>query len=155
MKPLILISTVFLFSCQNTSNILPEADFDFVEEYHCYPYDVKVYAVDNVKIDSQFYSYPLKQYFRSNDKYDVSTWESYADFDTSVSYGMDSTLKHCDDGHSLFDQIMNNADVYYAGCFELSQGRNGVKKRSYEKILFLDLTHKKVYIMKYFHAYTY
>ena len=148
IRILILLLIVTLIGCNNGSNFLPEADITYLEEYHCWPYDVTVYSVDNVKIDSLFYTYPLQSYFGSNPKYQVSTWIKYADFDSTIWSGMNKVLEQCDDNHELYKQVIKGEDVYYAGSYQYLKNKQGEEKRRYETILFLDVKENKLHLFK-------
>ena len=139
----------FLFACnESTSNILPEGDFKHIDKYHCWPYDVNVYSIDEVKIDSLFYNYPLISYFGENPKYKITTWTKYNEIDTTVWHGMSKTLKECDDNVELYNQLLKGNDIYYAGIYQNFKVLKGKKRRKYEKILFLDLVNKRLHIFK-------
>jgi len=138
-----------LFGCnENASNILPEGNLKYLEKYHCWPYDVNVYSIDEVKIDSLFYSYPLRSYFGENPKYKITTWTKYDEIDTTVWYGMNKTLEQCNENIELYNQLLKGNDIYYTGIYQNFKVINGKKKRSYEKILFLDLANNKLHVFK-------
>ena len=152
---------IFLFlvlglSGCNNSNVLPGAKIGYLEKYHCWPYDVTVYSVKNIKIDSLFYTYPLKRYFGNNTKYNISTWKKYDDSDwkkyddsdTLIWSGMNKVLEQCDDNIELYMHIMKGEEIYYSGSYQYMKNREGKKERSYEKILFLDLKSNKLHVFK-------
>lgn len=142
--------------CYNSNSILPKAKINHLEKYHCWPYDVTVYSVKNIKIDSLFYTYPLKQYFGNNTKYNISTWKKYDDSDwkkyddsdTLIWSGMNKVLEQCDDNIELYMHIMKGEEIYYSGSYHYMENREGKKERSYEKILFLDLKSNKLHVFK-------
>lgn len=149
MKKLtIYISFLFFIGCNNTNGILPESNLILLDSYHCWPYEVKVYSVDKVKVDSLFYTYPLKSYFSDNANYKTSFWRKYRylEIDTSVWYGMNKTLKQCDDNTELYNQMLKGDDIYYSGSYLYFQDKKGKEKRRYEKILFLNLSNNKLHI---------
>ena len=152
---------IFLFlvlglSGCNNSNVLPGAKIGYLEKYHCWPYDVTVYSVKNIKIDSLFYTYPLKRYFGNDTKYNISTWKKYDDSDwkkyddsdTLIWSGMNKVLEQCDDNIELYMHIMKGEEIYYSGSYQYMKNREGKKERSYEKILFLDLKSNKLHVFK-------
>lgn len=50
-----MLLVAILFGCsENTPNILPDGELKYLEKYHCWPYDVDVYSVDGVEVDSLF-----------------------------------------------------------------------------------------------------
>ena len=140
----------------NNSNVLPGAKIGYLEKYHCWPYDVTVYSVKNIKIDSLFYTYPLKRYFGNNTKYNISTWKKYDDSDwkkyddsdTLIWSGMNKVLEQCDDNIELYMHIMKGEEIYYSGSYQYMKNREGKKERSYDKILFLDLKSNKLHVFK-------
>ena len=144
-----------LLGCNN-SNVLPGAKIGYLEKYHCWPYDVTVYSVKNIKIDSLFYTYPLKRYFGNNTKYNISTWKKYDDSDwkkyddsdTLIWSGMNKVLEQCDDNIELYRHIMKREEIYYSGSYHYMENREGKKERAYEKILFLDLKSNKLHVFK-------
>jgi len=147
MKEIVIyLILIMCLGCQNVSNILPATDLKYLEEYHCWPYNVNVYSIDEVKIDSLFYIYPLKSYYGDNPKYKTVTWTKYSEVDTTVWYGMDMTLKQCDDNTELYNQILKGSDIYYAGSYQYFKNLQGEQRRRYEKILFLDFSNNKLHI---------
>lgn len=152
-----------LLGCNN-SNVLPGAKIGYLEKYHCWPYDVTVYSVKNIKIDSLFFTYPLIRYFGNNTKYNISTWKKYDDStwkkyddsdwkkyddsDTLIWSGMNKVLEQCDDNIELYMHIMKGEEIYYSGSYHYMENREGKKERSYEKILFLDLKSNKLHVFK-------
>lgn len=132
----------------NNSNVLPGAKIGYLEKYHCWPYDVTVFSVKNIKIDSLFYTYPLKRYFGNNTKYNISTWKKYDDSDTLIWSGMNKVLEQCDDNIELYMHIMKGEEIYYSGSYQYMKNREGKQERSYKKILFLDLKSNKLHIFK-------
>jgi hypothetical protein len=141
---LLLISA----GCHNLSNILPTTDFKYLEGYHCWPYDVKVYTIDEVKVDSLFFTYPLNSFFGNNQKYKSTTWKKYSEIDTTEWYGMDETLEQCDENNELYTQRLKGGDLYYSGQYQYILNRQGERRRTYERILFLDINKKKLHIFK-------
>jgi hypothetical protein len=153
---IIFLFLVLCLSGCNNSNVLPGAKISYLEKYHCWPYDVTVYSVENIKIDSLFYTYPLKRYFGNDTKYNISTWKKYDDLDwkkyddsdTLIWSGMNKVLEQCDDNIELYMHIMKGEEIYYSGSYQYMKNREGKKERSYEKILFLDLKSNKLHIFK-------
>ncbi len=139
---------ILIFGCRNSSGILPEAELKFVSNYHCWPYDVTVYSVKDIKIDSLFFSYPLNSYFEENPKYKLTTWSKYDEIETTEWLGMNNTLQQCDDNTELYNQILKGGDIYYSGIYQYLKVQNGEKRRNYEQILFLDLVNKKLHIFR-------
>jgi hypothetical protein len=144
-----LILVVFC-GCQNISNTLPNAKFKYLGKYHCWPYNVKVYSVNKVLIDSLFYTYPLKSYYRINTKYNTSPWAKYesSEIDTTIWYGMDKTLEQCDDNIELSNQVLKGGEIYYSGIYQYFKNKNGEQRRRYETILFLDVNNNKMHVFK-------
>ena len=147
-KTAIYLIILIFMGCQNGSNILPGTDFKYLEEYHCWPYNVNIYSINDIKIDSLFYTYPLKSYFGENPKYKITTWTKYDKIDTNVWHGMNKTLKQCDDNIELYNQLLKGTDIYYAGIYQDFKVLKGEKKRKYEKILFLDLVNNRLHVFK-------
>ena len=149
LKIIFILLMAILFGCnEKNSSILPKGDLNYLEKYHCWPYDVNVYSVNNVKIDSLFYAYPLKSFFGDNPKYEVTNWKKYSEIDTTIWYGMDKTLEQCDDNIELYNQRLKGGDIYYAGSYHYFKNQKGEQRRRYEKILFLDLVNKRLHIFK-------
>lgn len=149
MKFYYLILTVLaLTSCNNFKEPIPNVDIVYTDKYHCWPYDVEIYSVKNVKIDSTFFKYPQKDYFGNNSKYIATTWALYKDIDTLLFDGLDITLRECDDNKSLYQGIIKGDKIYYSGIYRLNRNLEGVKKRVYDEILFLDLKNNKLHIFK-------
>ena len=155
-RGIIYLFLVLGLSGCNNSSVLPGAKIGYLEKYHCWPYDVTVYSVKNIKIDSLFYTYPLKRYFGNNTKYNISTWKKYDDSewkkyddsDTLIWSGMNKVLEQCDDNIELYMHIMKGEEIYYSGSYQYMKNREGKKERSYEKILFLDLKSNKLHVFK-------
>lgn len=148
MKIISFLLCSFIFGCQNHSNLIHGAKFEYVNSYHCWPYDVEVYSVSNVTIDSLFFSYPSTTFKRGYPKLSLSTWDDYAKLDTIVWYGMEKTLNDCDENNELYQQIINEESVYYSGLYRYVKNLAGNKIRRYEIITFLDLQRMKVHIFK-------
>lgn len=140
--------TAILLGCSKKSHILPYTNIKYIGKYHCWPYNVKVYSVDRIEVDSLFYTYPLKEYFWISEEYNVSTWQKYDDLDSLIWPGMNKELEQCDDNIELYKHIISGEEVYYSGSYRYMINREGNKKRSYEKILFLDLKANKLHIFK-------
>ncbi|GAP43965.1 hypothetical protein TBC1_112124 [Lentimicrobium saccharophilum] len=147
-KIVIYLTLILIFGCRNSSNILPDTELKFVSDYHCWPYDVNIYSVKDIKIDSLFYTYPLNGYFGKNPKYKITTWSKYDEIDTTVWSGMNNILGQCDDNTELYNQILKGDDIYYSGIYQDFKVENGEKRRKYEQILFLDLAQNKLHIFK-------
>lgn len=151
IKKISIIPALLIVSgCNISSNkdIVPFEIHNKVSSYHCWPYDVDVYPVSNIKIDSLFYSYPLGSYFGKNPKYKMTTWTRYGEIDTTVWRGMQSTLEQCDDNIELHNQILKGNDVYYSGIYRNFKALKGAEIRRYEKILFLDLANNRLHIFQ-------
>jgi hypothetical protein len=144
-----MLLVAILFGCtENTSNILPNGELKYLEKYHCWPYDVEIYSVDEVKVDSLFYTYPLRSYFGEHPKYNMTKWAKYDEIDTTLWLGMNKTLEQCDGNIELHNQILNESEIYYTGIYQDFKVLEGKEKRKYEKILFLDLNNNKLHIFK-------
>ena len=143
-----IILVAILFSChRNTSDILPGSNLKFLNNYHCWPYDVNVYSIDKVKLDSVFFSYPLRSYFGENPKYQITTWTKYDEKDINIRH-MKSTLQNCVGNSELYNQLLNGIDIYYTGTYQSMKNKKGEKFKSYEKILFLDLVNRRIHIFE-------
>ena len=143
-----IILVAILFSCHgNTSDILPGSNLKFLNNYHCWPYDVNVYSIDKVKLDSVFFSYPLRSYFGENPKYKITTWTKYDEKDTKI-WHMNWTLQNCVGNIELYDQLLNGTDIYYTGIYQSMKNKKGEEFKSYEKILLLDLVYKRIHIFE-------
>jgi hypothetical protein len=145
--PKYLILLIFI-GCQSVSDILPVNSLKYLEEYHCWPYEVKVYSVDAVMIDSLFYLYPLKSYFGNDPKYKTTTWAKYSVIDTTEWFGMDKTLEECEKNFELYNEVMKGGDIYYAGRYQYFLNQQGKQNKEYETLLFLDLNNNKLHVFK-------
>lgn len=140
---------ICFYACrERTSNILSEGEIHYLENYHCWPYDVSIYSIDKVKIDSSFYNYPLNDYFDGNEKYKITHWTKYNEIDTTIWNGMDSTLKKCDDNIDLYNSMLREHSIYFAGMYRNITGSSGSQKRQYAKIMFIDLSNNRLHIFK-------
>lgn len=149
MKKIIVYLILILVSgCRNSSGILPDTELKYISDYHCWPYDVDIYSVKGIKIDSLFYTYPLNSYFGKNSKYKITTWSKYDEIDTTVWLGMNNTFQQCDDNTELYNRILKGDDIYYSGIYQDFKAQNGEIKRKYEQILFLDLSSNRLHIFK-------
>ncbi|KAA3613110.1 MAG: hypothetical protein D8M58_12440 [Calditrichaeota bacterium] len=139
-----------LISCNDVTDIFPEDvnSIKHIENYHCWPYNVSVYSIDQLEIDSLFFTYPLKSYFEDYSIYEVSTWSLYSEYDTVLWHGFDKTLRACDGNIELINQVMKKVDIYYSGCYRYVKDRDSEDRKRYEKILFLDLRNKKLHIFQ-------
>lgn len=140
---------VCLSACSDrTSGIVPAGDLHHVEDYHCWPYDVSVYSIDEVKLDSSFHRYPLDGYFSESAEYERTRWTNYNENDTALWSGMDSTLKACDGNTDLYRSLLGDGSMYFAGTYRTIIVSNGSRKRKYDRILFLDVTNHRLHIFK-------
>ena len=143
-----IILIAILFGCNgNTSDILPDNELKFLKNYHCWPYDVNIYSIDEVKIDSFFYNYPQRSYFGENPKYKITTWTKYDENDIKVRH-MNWTFEHCDGNNELYNQLLIGNDIYFTGIYQSMKNKKGEEIKCYEKILFLDLVNKRIHIFK-------
>lgn len=150
MRITIILLLFIVSGCGSFSNsdIAPFEIQDKVSSYHCWPYNVDVYSVSNIKIDSLFYTYPLKSYFGNNPKYKVANWSIYSDIDTTEWYGMDKELSECDDNTELYNQRLKGSPIYYAGSYRYNKNQQGDRRITFEKILFLDLANNRLHIFQ-------
>jgi hypothetical protein len=145
----LVLMALCLYACdENPSSILPDSDLHYLEDYHCWPYDVSVYSVDKLKVDSSFFNYPLNHYFRVNEKYEITHWTKYNEIDSAIWNGMDSTLKECDDNVDLYNSLTKGNPIYFAGMYRLIIISSGIQKREYQEIVFLDLTNNRIHVFK-------
>jgi hypothetical protein len=145
----VLSMALCLCACgERTSSILPEGDLHHLEDYHCWPYDVSVYSIDEMKLDSAFHHYPLDNYFSEGAEHGITHWTRYNEIDTALWNGMDSTLKECDGNADLYRSLLGGGPIYFAGTYRNMIVSNGSRKRMYERILFLDVTNHRLHIFK-------
>jgi hypothetical protein len=144
----VLLLAMFFGCTRNTSTILPSVELTHFENYHCWPYNVSVFSTGPVTVDSLFYTYPLKSYFGDNPKYEVATWAEYSNIDTTVWYGMDKTLSQCDQNIELYNHLLEGREVYFAGSYQYFKNLQGERRRTFEVVLFLDLSSKKLHVFK-------
>ncbi len=143
-----IILVAILFSCHgNTSDILPGTNLKFLNNYHCWPYDVNVYSIDKVKLDSVFFSYPLRSYFGENPKFKITTWTKYDEKDLKI-WHMKWTLENCVGNIELYNQLLKGNDIYYTGIYQSMKNKKGEEFKSYEKILFLDVVYRRIHIFE-------
>ena len=143
-----IILVAILFSCHgNTSDILPGSNLKFLNNYHCWPYDVDVYSIDKVKLDSVFFSYPLRSYFGENPKFKITTWTKYDEKDINI-WHMNWTFENCVGNIELYNQLLKGNDIYYTGIYQSMKNKKGEEFKSYEKILFLDLVYRRIHIFE-------
>lgn len=137
MRTNIILLFFIVLGCSSCSNsdIVPFKIQDKVEKYLCWPYDVKVYSIDNIKIDSLFYTYPLKSYFGENPRYEVVTWTKYYKMDT-LSLDMKLTLGECHLNKELYNQLLKGKDIYYAGIYCYNEVSNEKKLEGMRKYCF-------------------
>ena len=148
MKTLYLLSFILIvISCDKARDSIPNVKINYIDKYHCWPYDVKVYSVENIKLDSLFYTYPKQSYFR-NPKYKSTTWKLYANIDTTKFNGMKGTLKKCDNNIFLYNQLSKKNKVFYSGNYRYFGRLNGTKKQVFDEILFLDIENNQLHVFK-------
>lgn len=146
----ILLLFIFIEGCSTGDfrDALPFHVGERNENYHCWPYDVNVYSVENIKIDSVFFTFPRHAFYGEQTKYQMSNWSRYDVIDTTVWYGMKLTLENCDDNHELFERHRQGNDIYFAGIYRERLDKNEEKKRVYNQIMFLDVTGKKLHVFE-------
>ncbi len=145
---LFLALTWLYVSFERTSGVLPTGGLHYLKGYLCWPYNVSVFSIDDVKLDSAFYRYPLDDYLLKSGEYGITRWTNYSPIDTVIWYGMDSTLKGCNDHNDLYDALMRGDSLYFAGTYRNMIVPNGSRKQAYERIIFLDVTRKRLHIFK-------
>jgi len=143
----LVFTWLFLFF-ERTSGVLPTGNLHYLEDYLCWPYNASVYSTDEVKMDSAFHRYPLDSYFSEGEELGRTRWTKYNEIDIAEWYGMDSTLKRCNDNADLYDALMRRDPVYFAGTYRLEIVANGRRKQVYERILFLNVNQKRLHIFK-------
>lgn len=145
---IVLFFLIYLsLSCRNTAELLPKAHVDYLENYHCWPYDVKVFSISDFNIDSLFYKYPLDNYFKKSNSLFISKWKNYQGYDSSKWSGMKTVLAQCDN-NEIYMQLKNKKDIYFSGSYRYLKNLNGEKLRDYEIVIFLNLHNKKMHIFK-------
>lgn len=145
----VLPMAICLVGCgERASSILPEGGMHHIEDQHCWPYNVSVYSVDEVKLGPGFDRYPLDDYFTESKDYEITRWTNYQGIDTALWNGMDSTLKGCNDHTELYDGLMHGDPIYFAGTYRMMFVSNDRRKRDYERILFLDVNNKRLHVFK-------
>jgi len=143
----LLLFLILLFTrCTNTSNLIPQSILVKKGSYHCWPYDVTIFSFFEIDIDSTFYTYPRLNNF--DERYELSRWAKYNEFDKSSWFGMDKTLRDCDGNRTLHSLIESGEDLYYAGLYDYSEGWGGKKTKNYEMISFISLEEKELHVFK-------
>jgi hypothetical protein len=135
-------------SFERTSGVLPTGDAHYLEGCLCWPYNVTVHSIDEVKMDQAFHRYPLDSYFPEGEDFGRTRWTNYNEIDTALRYGMDSTLKYCVGNNDLYNSLLNGDPIYFAGTYRPKIVSSGSRKRHYERILFLDVTKGRLHIFK-------
>ena len=145
----VLSMAMGLCACgDRTSGVLPDGDPRYLEDYHCWPYDVSIYAIDEVKLVPEFVRYPLDSYFSEGEETGITHWTNYNEIDTALWNGMDSTLNGCDGNTDLYRSLLGGGPIYFAGTYRNMIVSSGSRKQVYERLLFLDLTKKRLHIFK-------
>ena len=149
MKELsILLLILIISSCENSSSTLPN-ELAFIEDYHCWPYNVEVYTVENLKTDNHIVEYPLDNFCSGSDKVFQTKWVKFKNLDTAVQNGYISMLSKCDDHSGLHDQIIKGNEIYFAGCYKYGKNRENDKVKFYYDITFLDVNEKELHVLEY------
>jgi len=141
-----LVLVILLPACTSIYKVLPETSLIIKDKYHCWPYNVSVYSVGQVTIDSTFFTYPIREV--SDDRYEHSTWVKYEDSDSHNWSGMDKTLKECDGNKVLYNQIESGKDIYFAGTYSHLKNWEGKKMRNYDMIYCLAIEKMELHIFK-------
>jgi hypothetical protein len=137
----------FSCGCHFDNGDFPFRINDEISSYHCWPYDVNVYSVSEIKPDTLFFTYPLGNFSESNARFEISSWKKYNEIDSSNWNGMLETLKQCNDNVDLYNHIIKGNKVYYCGSYRNFKVQTGLK-RYYNEILFLDFTNKELHVFK-------
>lgn len=147
---IILLLFTFIEGCSNRDfrDAVPFAVGERNVSYHCWPYDVSVYNVENIEIDTVFFTFPLHAFYGEQTKYQLSNWSRYDIIDNTVWYGMNQTLENCNDNHELFEHYRQGNDIYFAGIYHEILDKNEEKKRVYKRIMFLDVTGNKLHVFE-------
>ena len=135
-------------SCNDYREILPRGKIQYFSNYHCWPFDVKVYSINDFTFDSLIFSYPLPEFCSKLPKCNLTKWSQYSSSVDSEWYGFDKTLEKCDDNTELINQLKNESTLFYAGCHKYYLDQNGIRKKGYIEIMFLDTSQKKLHLFE-------
>ena len=145
-----IIALILLISCSKIeTQILANNKLKFEYKYHCWPYDVKVYRIeDDIIMDTLLGTYPLDNYFDKSNKYEISKWKKYSDNDTTEWKGIEKTVKKCDDNKQLYSLMLDGKELYYSGLYQHYKVSGDHKTRKYEVLLILSIDNSQVHIFK-------
>ena len=145
MKRIILICSLLYSSCNDGVKKVPDGSkLVFELEYHCYPYNVDVYKVNNLNIETDFYELPMLE--SQNKKCKLTKWTKFTQLESKEQIGYRSFLKKCDANSDLDMSLEENDEIYFSGLYQYLLNREGKKVKCYDRIYFLNETKKRFHL---------
>lgn len=150
MKYAILTLFCILMFCKNGADIAPNITMRLIGGDHCWPYNLKVYEIGNLPVDSMLYQYPRSSYYGLKRNYDLqATWKRFSDSSSHFPNGLKSFFIECDAATRFPGLLGEENDVLYAGSYTYMLGIGGAKSPHYNELLLIDLSEQKMYILDF------
>ena len=146
MKQLILaFSSLILFACSNDDGLfLPNGKLTFKETDHCWPYELKVFYIDDDLLENELNGFPKRGFFENGDKYTLQKWMPFNELDHELRQHITNQLMNCE-SVNIYDEFPSEK-IYISGIFQYFKTNNGELKRRYEEFVLLDASNSLLYL---------
>ncbi|MGM0480230.1 MAG: hypothetical protein ACQERC_13490 [Bacteroidota bacterium] len=139
---LFVIALFGLNSCYRVDNDALFDDLNKENNFHCWPYDVKVYSFEPQELDSLLYHFPKGEL--CSEEYELLKWSNEGAVSNMAQDDLSATLLKCDDSQGI-EEIKVKEGTMYSGCYREFILKEGEKKKVFEQILILDKDSLKLY----------
>lgn len=152
-----ILSLVVLFGCDDDNHIFPNANVKYIGKYHCWPYNVKMYSVNEIKVDSLFFTYPLHEFSdvyvkcRSDKKCHLLKWTAFNKLESQISYSFEWDLKNNNEDtmpENLLKQIKADTEMYFTGGYRYFKSEKNAKEKRFYKIALYIPKEKQLHIFE-------
>lgn len=112
-----LFFSILLFSCSDSSKLTP-FKIEYKSEFHCWPYQIKVYEIKDFLFNPSLKEYPLNDLLKNNNSY-VLKWTPLSEFnELNFTY-----INNCDESEGKTNIINQSEGVYISGFYTKSKDR--------------------------------
>ena len=137
---ILLIIALILTSCNTVSKYVP-FETEYIEEAHCWPYNVDVYNIEG--FDSKLLDgFDIEQPTKKNVM--LLNWQSLATYNEGI---LSIPKGSCDGG--LFPLRENLDGFYLAGTYKRTREVRGLLYYDFENIALIDSSLNRLYLYEY------
>ena len=140
---------LFIFvGCSNKNDIIPSKRLGYIESYHCFPYDVKIYKTQDLIFDDNFFQYPKESFCNLTSGCNLIKWTKFSEYDKEERNDVIAYINKCDGNKDIFNQINLGKEIYFAGCYKNFKNNKGEAYRIYDLLAFIDVEQKKIHVFR-------